>query len=1176
MKNFLIPLLIGIGISPILPAQRVDYPAMSSPLVTNHWIGNASNEWSVPSNWSLGHVPLVTEDVVINTGYTYYPIISGGIARCNHFTLGTGARISLGNGDLEIGGNMTIAGQVDETHANADFMITGNVYWDAGSTANIANGEFHVEGHWFFNAGANAGFQYGTVFFTGSGIQYIYSKSAGCFFRHLTNDKTGGELRLDVSSTDSLKINGNLRNNTSASILRMESWLPVVLKGQFVNNGHIYYTRGTLILNGTTHSINLNTGDWLYNLVIKSTGATSLSDSLRIHGDLTISSGTLSPGSWPILINGNWTNNMGPGAFHQGTGKVVFKGAGDQFIFCSEDFNILELNLGGQLLITNAAYSVTCNQYLWTSGGLRVQPGTFTAHDLIQEGIFGNFWLYSGGTINLTNDDIVDLNGNLNIYGGNFNVVGLPGDSSYWAPYLAAGIFMNNGVLDFQNVGIKLPANAKPFTADISGGTIKCAGDLLIQKSGFCPGGGTFELTGGTAGRIFAANGSNLHHVVVNKTAATPVTFQSNTMNALNINGSLSILSGKVVAGSCDVYIQKNWQNSVGTEGFDAGNSQVVFCGNTPNSIIGTETFYNLQVLKTCPEYNGLTLENDITVLNNLDITDGCIEMDDPADLWIGGDITILAGAGLNADDPYGAQMMIGGSWINLNNGYTAVSGFSAQNSTVSFMGTMLQQIVANAATEVFHHLKINKVAGDFVSWDNLTILGDLQIICGTWNDYPPGLIHKISGNFSVNSDGIYTSFGSTLEFAGYANSVLTNNSPSSKFRNFLVNKTSNAMVTQVGNITLWNNGSMTIERGEYGVNGNSLTVDGDVSINYSGLLSMTQPSSALQMTKPSATISINQGGKLRIEGAPGNPCAISNSNAGNYQLIVNSGGTVSAENVLFSGFNANGVQIKAGAIVDPAHAFNGCTFSNGSLNGTLLTFNNSQELTISNAVFPGNLNNVSYSVAKTVNTGSIQFVDFSGSFSGEAFDNDSFNRIHWVPVANVVTGVIEEFSTECFDASNIITVGGDGTPFTVENGASATLIAGQRINYLPGSTVVSGGYMHGYITPDTTYCGNMPPLMAAMQTGTAEPEQQPTKSSFFSIFPNPARDKFTLIYRGEITEQPIMVKILDIQGHTILKGQITGQLSKQFSLVDKPSGLYLVMINVNGHYESFKLILQK
>ena len=177
------------------------------------------------------------------------------------------------------------------------------------------------------------------------------------------------------------------------------------------------------------------------------------------------------------------------------------------------------------------------------------------------------------------------------------------------------------------------------------------------------------------------------------------------------------------------------------------------------------------------------------------------------------------------------------------------------------------------------------------------------------------------------------------------------------------------------------------------------------------------------------------------------------------------------------------------------------------------------------------------------------------------------------VEVNSAAVGNIPYGTEECYNAFNTITVGGTGTPFTIQNYGRATMIAGQKIRYLPGTKVLSGGYMHGYI--DDIYCGNYPPgYKDAELTAAKEPGPEPAQTSLFTIFPNPAREKFTLMYKGDPTEEPIIVEIIDIQGTTILKDQITGERSKQFRMIDYPSGIYLVKINVNNRYESLKLIL--
>jgi hypothetical protein len=66
--------------------------------------------------------------------------------------------------------------------------------------------------------------------------------------------------------------------------------------------------------------------------------------------------------------------------------------------------------------------------------------------------------------------------------------------------------------------------------------------------------------------------------------------------------------------------------------------------------------------------------------------------------------------------------------------------------------------------------------------------------------------------------------------------------------------------------------------------------------------------------------------------------------------------------------------------------------------------------------------------------------------------------------------------STNCYDATQTITIAGNGTEFNVQDGASATLIAGQQIIFMPGTKVFQGGYLHGYITNTGQYCESVLP----------------------------------------------------------------------------------------------------
>jgi hypothetical protein len=65
---------------------------------------------------------------------------------------------------------------------------------------------------------------------------------------------------------------------------------------------------------------------------------------------------------------------------------------------------------------------------------------------------------------------------------------------------------------------------------------------------------------------------------------------------------------------------------------------------------------------------------------------------------------------------------------------------------------------------------------------------------------------------------------------------------------------------------------------------------------------------------------------------------------------------------------------------------------------------------------------------------------------------------------------------TVCYDATQTITTAGGGTTFIVQSGGDATLIAGQNILMLPGTSLRSGSSVMAKITTIGAYCGSEPP----------------------------------------------------------------------------------------------------
>jgi hypothetical protein len=261
-------------------------------------------------------------------------------------------------------------------------------------------------------------------------------------------------------------------------------------------------------------------------------------------------------------------------------------------------------------------------------------------------------------------------------------------------------------------------------------------------------------------------------------------------------------------------------------------------------------------------------------------------------------------------------------------------------------------------------------------------------------------LSHSLNSDFTVTSTGSFftAAMPNTVEFKGSEHSNLSYSGALGYFRNILVNKGIGYSVTQVGNATCQNNGNLTVNQGYYFLNGNSLLVTGDINVNSAGYLNLS-PSSLLTLTD-TKSLNINAGGRLESLGTAANQANIrANLSTSHYNFNVLSGGTIAADYTTFKNMTINGVLIDAGATVDPAHAFKNCTFQDGtSAYATLLILNNSQVLTIRNANFPTNTAGTQYNVWKGASSGHVYFVDYTGSFSGSAFEYDPYNIVDWVP----------------------------------------------------------------------------------------------------------------------------------------------------------------------------------
>ncbi|NQZ76692.1 MAG: T9SS type A sorting domain-containing protein, partial [Ekhidna sp.] len=134
--------------------------------------------------------------------------------------------------------------------------------------------------------------------------------------------------------------------------------------------------------------------------------------------------------------------------------------------------------------------------------------------------------------------------------------------------------------------------------------------------------------------------------------------------------------------------------------------------------------------------------------------------------------------------------------------------------------------------------------------------------------------------------------------------------------------------------------------------------------------------------------------------------------------------GTIAARFYTMEFMNSNGIYVDGNGSVDITNNFSDGSFTNGLAGGTYLRIENSQDFldssgeAIQNVVFNDNPGGGAVSVTKTVGTsGTIEFDNYTGEFSGESFDSDPNDLISWLipPVLTWTGGV----STDWFSTGN-------------------------------------------------------------------------------------------------------------------------------------------------------------
>ncbi|HSA42772.1 MAG TPA: hypothetical protein P5112_03735 [Bacteroidales bacterium] len=579
----------------------------------------------------------------------------------------------------------------------------------------------------------------------------------------------------------------------------------------------------------------------------------------------------------------------------------------------------------------------------------------------------------------LTMYDNMTVNSTFYVNGGNFMIDGintisiLESGPSFWVSQNAK-LTLTDGTMDVTgSIHFYTYSNAL-----ISGGNIICGGNLYVHSNS------NVQITGGTV--IFDGNGDQnfedsdgdtwLYNLTIDKPAGTVYITGA---SSLVIKNDFTLNSGTFDAPD-NMFIAGDWINQAGPAAFLESGGTVTFNNSTASQNCWGEVFHRLEIDKaegylfvptgctvTCYEYDWT--EGGIGVI-------GTFTALDLADNGLFGTYYMPAGGQIDLYQDATQTVDLAGKIIILSEGIMNVHG----GDNYSYWGTY---------DDTFIHMNGGRL--DFKD-------------VGLWIMHsPPNVFidQILGGTISMKQYFIcfrndFDPSGGTLEFnchsVGNELVLLTG----SNLHHLLINSTS--PLNHVNFNTAYDshpgiiNGGLTINGGVFAVWSNLIQVTGDVNINYGGALELWAGSS-LKMHNADS-LKVNAGGRLLVD--PGGTIEGTTS-ADYYHFDVFSGGSIAAVAAGFQNMTAAGIHIHPGGLIDADLSLHNCTFSNGAPGGTLLTLNNSQDLIIDDINFPANTWGGASNVTKNEDAGNIYFREYTGAFSGEDFDNDTYNRIDWV-----------------------------------------------------------------------------------------------------------------------------------------------------------------------------------
>lgn len=179
--------------------------AVAELVSTYNWTGTVSTNWFVTGNWSTGLLPSSANNVVIPSGLTNYPVITGSTATTQSLSIQTGASVTV-NSTLQISGSITNSGTFTGT--------AGSIELNGTSAQTIPSGTFSTNTLLNLTINNTAGVTLGGSL----NITGILKVTSGQL-------NTGGFLTLVSTATRTALIDGTGAGQVSGNVT-MQRYLP--------------------------------------------------------------------------------------------------------------------------------------------------------------------------------------------------------------------------------------------------------------------------------------------------------------------------------------------------------------------------------------------------------------------------------------------------------------------------------------------------------------------------------------------------------------------------------------------------------------------------------------------------------------------------------------------------------------------------------------------------------------------------------------------------------------------------------------------------------------------------------------------------------------------------------------------------------------------------------------